>query len=836
MSQIKNIPSIRANGSNRLFGGYIYSISFDIPNTNSPGGARVEVVNESGDYTIPQVLSGINAHICNFSIGGFAWKGYLKSYRKIESSRGNTLSLDYIDGSWKLDKYYVGLYKKHGERNNGALIIVGEEDFPCGKTEGLNKNIVDWCYPNVGTVIGTSRGAMTKDGAIPKIDCGLIAATEILDVDYNWQELRGAIPIPVFGNIRADSDYRDSFTGSLREVISQWCSIFGGSFYFHNEAIYLVDLSVGIAFKDFRPDAALIDEVSTECSLDGTFSQGYSVNYDKNGQIKEYGENQGGGGGGNENIWVNNYNLTSLNLESFYGGEIINYPSVPGESVTLTSDQLETAAICYYYHQIFRDYFFWKNEHGGQFPATVGQKLLTLGGMKIIKVIAGMNPNSISSPASAEYKAIKSQLSVELQARIDVVTDKNVAFYIADFDENIYQQQLDFDKSASELLGRFFFRWFTEPYVNARGERIPSTFYSPDNLTYLAPGDDLSSLAISNYGHTPESLVAQLLRDKTAADDKYLSSPTVGPNGIIFVDRGNSRGMGTLNTQSESYYKTMKSLEHQIFYTVDGISLDSINADLKQDGVTLIVAFKPIVPIQKTPHPNSPFEKNANKVLLGNRKYNIGIGGTTCFKIKIEELEIYTPYPRPGVSSYNVVGVKSMQNWKEGGELTPPSSGAITSNGDIIIQKVEVTKNKSYGLNDGTVAGQWFERDVSDEKIPQYYDNNNNCEWDEKEIRNYLDKVSSEMGKGNPNAEIKKTYKCFGEVPIPNVTAGLLSAKIEIDDKGLFTEYVVGNTPAQKPSFEAIKDQIANMSNLKQRLGKAHIPIRIEKYSPLGQL
>ena len=829
MSQIKSIPSIRANGSNRLFGGYIYSISFDIPNTNSPGGARVEVVNESGDYSIPQVLSGISAHICNFSIGGFTWKGYLKSYRKIESSRGNTLSLDYIDGSWKLDKYYVGLYKKHGEGNNGALIIVGKEDFPCGETESRNKNIVDWCYPNVGTVIGTSRTAMTKDGAIPKIDCELIAATEILDVDYNWQELRGAIPIPVYGNIRADQEYRDSFTGSLREVISQWCSIFGGSFYFDNEAIYLVDLSVGIAFRDFAPDAAVIDEISTECSLDGTFSQGYSVNYDKNGQVKQYSENQKVSG--KENIWIKTWNLIPLDLESFYGGSIINYPTVPGESVTLTSDQLETAAICYYYHQIFRDYFFWKNEHSSGFPATVGKKLLTLGGMKIIKVI------SSTSSSTDDFKDIKSQLSVELQARIDVVTDKNVAFYIADFDENVFQQQLDFDKSASELLGRFFYRWFTEPYVNARGERIPPTFYSPDNLTYLAPGDDMSSLALFNYGHTADSEIGKLVKEKVKGDDKYLSSPTVGPNGLIVVDRGNSRGMGTLNTQSQDYYNTIKSLENQLFYTVDGVSLASINADLKQEGVTLIVAFSPNIPITKTASTN-PFENTNNKVLLSNSvKYNYGLRSDGCNKIRIGALDLYTPSPKlKAATVYSVVGVKDAPNWKESGELTPASSGGITSNGDIIIQKLEVAKNKSYGVYDGTIAGQWFERDVSDEKIPEYYDKDNNCEWDEKEVRAYLSKVSSAMGRGNSNPEIKKTYKCFGEVSIPSVQQGLLSAKIEIDDKGLFTEYVVGNTPAQKPSFEAIKDHIANMSNLKQRLGKAHIPIRIEQYSPLKEL
>src|SRR5216117_885277 len=114
------IPQILVNNSNQIFGGYIYSADYGIAYGNEGTSSLIiNIINESGNYNINagnlrldqvyQIKLGTNITI----------PMYLKRYKIIKTTASRILELEFIDGSFIMDRFFIGLYKRHGAHSTG---------------------------------------------------------------------------------------------------------------------------------------------------------------------------------------------------------------------------------------------------------------------------------------------------------------------------------------------------------------------------------------------------------------------------------------------------------------------------------------------------------------------------------------------------------------------------------------------------------------------------------------------------------------------------------------------------------------------------------------------
>jgi len=157
---IRTLPNILINGSNQVFSGLLYNLDYQINFGQSPSTLTAHFVSQDGTYQDPQ-LSTINPY--NVKIGDtLNLNMYAVDYTKTESSKGNILNVKFMDGSFILDKTFVGLYKRHGDIPNyptgkwavtGAyqtsssgsgfcIIIVGQEFHPCDTNKDGHLNYI----------------------------------------------------------------------------------------------------------------------------------------------------------------------------------------------------------------------------------------------------------------------------------------------------------------------------------------------------------------------------------------------------------------------------------------------------------------------------------------------------------------------------------------------------------------------------------------------------------------------------------------------------------------------------------------------------------------------
>lgn len=272
---IHTISQILINGSNSIFGGFVYSCRLQIKYGDGQSTVSISVISENGTFQIsPSVLSNTFCIPYSIQVGSkITFIGYLESYSQKKSPQGNTLSLFFVDSSHILDVTQVGLYKRYGTGNvdtnatNGIygiteadstfnnpswLIVCGFEIDPCNSQNYVNPeaNFFDPCSPCIND--------QAQEDIKNYVDCEEKAKYEIHDVKYNFSELLSKIQIPIIGAADPNPSYLQQYTGSLREVLNQWCQDFGFFFYWNNGVIVIQDLrntiQVNATIENFCPN------------------------------------------------------------------------------------------------------------------------------------------------------------------------------------------------------------------------------------------------------------------------------------------------------------------------------------------------------------------------------------------------------------------------------------------------------------------------------------------------------------------------------------------------------------------------------------------------------
>ena len=109
-SILKDIAQVTVNGSNKYLNGYIYDVNYQPSIGKDPSRLTISLVSEDGNYANPSLTVKQASQI---SIGGLGLNMYPVKYTKKESDQGKILQVEFVDGSFILDKFYVGLIKKH---------------------------------------------------------------------------------------------------------------------------------------------------------------------------------------------------------------------------------------------------------------------------------------------------------------------------------------------------------------------------------------------------------------------------------------------------------------------------------------------------------------------------------------------------------------------------------------------------------------------------------------------------------------------------------------------------------------------------------------------------
>lgn len=299
------------------FGGWIYSATTSIGFSSQPNEIKVDVVLETKDrsqqyaaYDIrPEDLKcdageGNDENLFDIDFNGVKFTDYvLYSYETSIENNAKILSVTFKDYSVILDKIYVGLLKRQG--NKFVYTATSNIEFPVNCTDcmldgssfwangsttrdlsygsyvGINGQVYD-NFTNIslgGNIYKQWEKLFNAPQINPSFDLNggyLILGTEqateercgnLAEITYSFNQLlaslrrRGFKFEGAFPKAISDGDYayKQNYVGTLREVLQNWCSDLGYDFYCDGKRFIGINLNKAL---DISPIASITDPTS----------------------------------------------------------------------------------------------------------------------------------------------------------------------------------------------------------------------------------------------------------------------------------------------------------------------------------------------------------------------------------------------------------------------------------------------------------------------------------------------------------------------------------------------------------------------------------------------
>lgn len=524
-----NYPTINVSGRGSL---KIYAIDHKSASLDSPGRATVTFIDENNQLNPPSLSVTTPTFL---QIGGISFKGFPVSSEVSRSSDGESLlKVEYIDESFILDKYHVGLFGKHCNspapistlfdgakfKNNGMtfgsmktfnrfsgsiseadtssapnwMIFVGKSIDPCLKN--FADGGIDPCDPCPEPVNTQAQNAA-------KIDCDKKRSQEVFNVDYSFDELRNAIRlknIKITVNTSFNNSYRASFSGSLRDVIKSWCSIFGFSFFFEDNTIKIYDLSTGVTINASFPDSVILNKTEKQ-SIEHTRAVSSIIHYQQDGVDRNYNCSDKHG----KKILCRPLTVKDLGIKSVrenYGAssDYALYNLVELMSAFSSYDAVLREMVAWFDVYKIRDAGDAKSLIRQTYTSSSPFRGVKYGGYHRLKLNDEKN-NIYSLPLlSMTIKAVYESNSPEFQ---DVVASANFNdsvkerviqkeyepyFFIASQNEARYANMINWENSiGSNFLGKYFIRWY-ENYTSHSKPSIQGC--QNDKIEFYKQGSD----------------------------------------------------------------------------------------------------------------------------------------------------------------------------------------------------------------------------------------------------------------------------------------------------------------------------------------------------------
>jgi hypothetical protein len=556
----KDISKVTVNGSNKYLNGYIYDVNFQPSIGAGPSRLTISLVNEDGVYASPTLTVKQASQI---NIGTINLNMYPVKYTKKESEQGKILQVEFVDGSFILDKIYVGLIKKHWNipvKNikfdkfkrridtyyqrftiDNNFIILGRELHPCdtnkdGVLDLKEVKAYDPCDP----CLNCPTDKYDKEDR-----CSALSYLKVFDVVYTFDELiEGANSIAGKSGVNFNIEmpkgldkeklkkYLKSYTGTLKTVLDQWCSDLGLSLVF--------DASGGrFFFKDITKDIKLNESAITsivndpnvkimskdvEESMENTTSRGAMSIYERNGENRNYPCEKSQSLvapivtdfdflGKNPHTAKGAYDERKIDYRDYTTSVVLGRYSEEMREAFWIRDiyQIQDAASARAFKSEFK---LGKGSAGrlsGYFEG-IQRTIPEMGDFTVIQVIQNTGDMEAEEAgklkkedklACQQYNYLTSRISDSI-TKNDFV--KNKGFFIVAYqDKELYDKRLNFEKKVFESFGRFYLR---EGFIKLCGITGSPEFITQNtNLfagdgnspTFIARGFDVNNLPFAKY-------------------------------------------------------------------------------------------------------------------------------------------------------------------------------------------------------------------------------------------------------------------------------------------------------------------------------------------------
>jgi hypothetical protein len=529
------------NVKGNFFGGLPYSVNWDFNDGAEPSRLSVNIVSPNGRYSTP---------VPNFSrlekitIGSFVFQGYLVSYMFENRPEQKILRVEYVDQAADLNRSFVGLHKKHGNKDGSTprnLILVGKEYHPCDTNldsaiaySETQKRQIDFCDPC--PYMPVDKYDFTCDP--------LIADFEIFSVYYTFNELISKIPgfkIDTGGlNLNEYSNYKATHIGVLKNVLDSWCSDLGLAYFWDpfTNSLKFIPRNRLLALPSQTQIQAIPDVVDLNYgeSVENTFSRGFIGTFEKAGGIQEY-----------QCTNLTRENLKCFTLADLYDENKTNsYKTIDKENAKKWSDIKELTVAVSYLGQSARIAFLWFWVFGNLNPELVKEMIVKdedkkteeekrendnnqwkimgpLGNMTIRDVYYAESPDGeIRGKFSRCVRALspleKRRLDSEDKASGKFTKDKPSYFFVvAEVNEDLATKQGQEDENlAKNFLGKYWYKSFRAKIPGATNSNSQVQIESPEgegSAQWYPVDSDLTTLSLFEHPYEEKSTIGKLAKD-----------------------------------------------------------------------------------------------------------------------------------------------------------------------------------------------------------------------------------------------------------------------------------------------------------------------------------
>jgi hypothetical protein len=307
------------------FGGWIYNASCDVGFNDAPTEIKISVVLEAGQrpqmaatFNITQqdlkvdAGAGNDENLYDIDFNGIVYTDFvLYNYEIIIEAGSKVLNATFRDYSIILDKIYVGLLKRQGNKyihtsvsqlqfpvncpdcllNGSSFIQIGNSsrDISYGSYAGVNGKVYDNFegIAPVGNIYNRWSQLFSQAPSSTRFDLNggyvILGTEEITEekcgdlggISYSFNQLlaslrlrglqfTGAFPQAIN---EADFAYKQNYIGTLREVLQQWCADLGYDFYCQGRQFVGLNVTRALDISKIQDVADPATELGSNFSL-----------------------------------------------------------------------------------------------------------------------------------------------------------------------------------------------------------------------------------------------------------------------------------------------------------------------------------------------------------------------------------------------------------------------------------------------------------------------------------------------------------------------------------------------------------------------------------------
>lgn len=818
---IVSIPNTKINGKNV----YPYAIDF------SEGGSEaseisLSYVNKDGNYAIPATDS---TRPVTISIGNFrSIDAYVVETTTTNAPKGGKiLHVTYKDSSMILDKTVVGLRGVHGAGFTSAttgnfssdMVLVGSQIDPC---QNVTNTPTDPCAP----------ACDDNSGERQNFDCNKERLLKILQVDYSFSELKAALSSKIsFGGFpeAVNSDYRASYTGTVREVLQNWCADFGIGFYWESNSVYFYDLSRGVTINDANLDTGYNVTNYTETkSIRDNSAKAKVVYFGTDGEERSYSCSSSS----SKTVLLKPVTLYDLLTDlSRPSGTTSpadtylkkNYDPHDKDSATALRNFYD-AIVLSYYSDILRDLYFLYEKEELVDDAAFEEWILD-GTKKSIPALGDLKPTKVLS-LNSENPLYLSAFSLILGKKKpdDAVKflKKGGFFIVASYKDDLHKR---FERLETSLAENFIGKYWIRPFANGTNY----SYDAPDGtVDYYSNGSEIQFPFINDLpGDIQKS--SDFLQDliaSSAVDEEGVVTSTEAHGKFLLMERAalwsparNSAAIEKLLNTVRPYAMVKLGAEDIAGLNLTGSSATSIFSE--DDNFTIFEVYpkpnKLDLRITKNNNQNDRNPLDAKNTGLSTEHegdvvpYGLNSAATQYFIIKTagSNLQIHLP---------SQAGAKFGSEY--GGYRVIANSDNLADEYNVVLEKKEVILGDSASTTNKDVATELIFKDAT-QNLVEFLESSgtNTCGYNDNAIRALLAKFNARQ-KMFPSIErIEKKYDISG-IPTTAFTArdGLQSFTINVGENGLHSSVTFSNLPAQNKSDSVLEKNFEKVATL---LGKA---------------